>query len=103
MNNFKRNIYRISNIEDNLDLEISLYNVSSLTDPDTSCAVITDTNCWVNTQNNGVITTGDTIYLNEEGSIPFNGDNLYYKVTLVNGYILLINNIGEVSVYSICA
>ena len=72
--------------------------------PDSGCEnLILNTNCWIYTSTNGMITSGDIVYSDVEGTTPIIGGNLYYKISLVNTYIVLIENNGVISVHTICA
>jgi hypothetical protein len=66
------------------------------------CVLVVDSICYVNTSTNGQIATGDIVYNDAAGTNPIIGNNQYYKITLVNGYVVLINDLGEMFVDTIC-
>lgn len=105
MNNFQKNIYKT--FSDDLIvspiLESGAYSSVSEPLPDNGCALTIDTNCWIDTLTNGIITSGDIAYTDVDGTIPIIGGNQYYKMSLVNSYVVLIQNDGTVSVHTICA
>lgn len=103
MNNFQRNIYRTVTGEESIPtLEMATYSSSFEVSPTTVCSLIADTDCWVNTSISGAITTGDTVYTDIAGTTPLLGGNNFYKITLINIYIVQIDDSGIVSVDSIC-
>jgi len=105
MNKFKINIFKtfINDVPVSPILESGAYSSVSEPLPDNSCALIIDTNCWIDTITNGIITSGDIAYTDVDGTIPIIGGNQYYKMSLVNSYVVLIQNDGTISVHTICA
>lgn len=72
-------------------------------DAENSCSVLViDNVCWFDTSVNGKITSGDIVYSDSLGTNPFMGGNQYYKVLLGKSYIVLINDIGVLSISTIC-
>lgn len=105
MNNFQRNIYKTF-LEDTITppvLESGAYSSMSQPLPDTGCALTINTNCWIDTATNGMISTGDTAYTDVGGTTPIVGGSQYFKMSLVSSYVVLIDDFGVVSVHTICA
>jgi len=104
MNSFQRNIYRTEeSVSIPPTLESGSISSTSQVDFPGGCDLILDTPCWIDTLTNGVVTSGDTVYSDAGGINPILGGNQYYKISLVSSYIVLIDNLGVISVSSICA
>lgn len=80
---------------------------SSTSDPDTEgCGFALNTPCYVDTQNAGVLTSGDIVYDDIDATTPFDGGGLYWRVKLptqASSRLCIINNVGSIGIYSICA
>lgn len=80
---------------------------SSTTDPDTEgCGFALNTSCYVETQNAGVLTSGDVIYDDIDATTLFDGGGLYWRVKLptqTNARLCLVSSVGVISIYSICS
>jgi len=105
MNKFKINIFKTTSesLEPTIILESGAISTDSLALPDTGCALTIISNCWIDTFTDGIISSGDKVYHDVDGTNPIVGGNLYYKISLVNSYVVLIENDGTMSVHTICA
>jgi hypothetical protein len=105
MQPFKKMILSLAFIEDFPlpTLESGAYSSISQPLPDTGCALTINTNCWIDTATNGMISTGDTAYTDVGGTTPIVGGSQYFKMSLVSSYVVLIDDFGVVSVHTICA
>lgn len=105
MNNFKRNIYRTVSEEITPPPTLEQGSISSTNQaaPDNGCALVLDSICYINTFTNGSITSGDIVYHDVNGTNPIIGNNQYYKISLVDVYVVLIDAGGMMNVVSICA
>lgn len=79
-------------------------SISSTSQPngDNGCAMVIDSICYIDTSTNGRITSGDTVYHDESGTNPIIGGNQYYKISLIDNYVILVSDLGVINVYSIC-
>lgn len=105
MNRFQRNIYRTEDASVEPEptlLELATISSASLETPDIGCTLTPDATCWVDTASPGIITSGDTVYVDEMGTTVFEGNNFYYKITLVSNYVVQVDNLGVMSVAVIC-
>jgi hypothetical protein len=88
-------------------LEAGGISSTSLTDPSTGCSLTIDSICYFDTAVEGIITSGDIVYNDIDGTSPINGGGLYYSVTIntISGfyqYVVLINSVGVMTVNSTC-
>lgn len=83
-------------------LESGAYSSSFLASPTLGCDLVIDTNCWIDTASPGTITLGDIAYTDIGGTTPIVGGNQYYKMSLVDSYVVFIDNLGVLSVDTIC-
>lgn len=84
-------------------LESGAYSSSFLASPTLGCDLVIDTNCWIDTASPGIITSGDIAYTDVGGTTPIVGGNQYYKMSLVDSYVVFIDNLGVLGVDTICA
>jgi hypothetical protein len=84
-------------------LESGAYSSISEALPMNVCLLTIDTNCWINTSSPGVITTGDIVYSDVDGLFPIVGGNQFYKMSLVSDYTVSIDNVGTITVNTICS
>ena len=71
---------------------------------ESACDTLTvDSICWFDTYINGIISTGDFVYNDVDGTNPIAGGNQYYKVLLSgSSYIALISNTGSITINNNC-
>ena len=84
-------------------LETGTISSTSQPVPDNGCVMFLDSICYIDTANEGMITSGDTVYHDESGTNPIIGGNQYYKISLINKYVILVSDLGVINVDSICA
>lgn len=69
------------------------------------CAFILDTSVFINVLTPGVIDTGDYIFLTDALTFPFQGNNQYYRASLVDpegNYYIRVDNNGLVNEVGLC-
>lgn len=105
MNSFQRNIFRtVTSVTAPAPiLEAGSISSSSQAAPELGCNLLVNSTCYIDTATNGAITSGDRVYHDAAGTNPIAGGNQYYKMTLINNYVVLIDGVGVISVHSICA
>jgi hypothetical protein len=84
----------------------SLISNSSVSDPNVGCSTLTlDDAVFVLQQNVGFITNGDIVYIDNQATSEFIGDDDYYKVKSSNSqtYIVRVSPFGEIyNNFAIC-
>jgi hypothetical protein len=104
MNRFKINIHKIVYSQDIPPdiLEQGVVSSSSQPTSEDVCDLITDPNCYIRTSMEGAVTSGDIVYSDESGLNPIVGESRFYKIILINIYVVSINDFGVITVDSIC-
>lgn len=104
MHPFKKMIFSTVNIiASTVVLEEGSISSTSQTVPDNGCAMVLDSICYINTATDGAITSGDIVYNDINGTNPIIGANRYYKIQLINRYVVLISDAGVINIDSVCA
>jgi hypothetical protein len=69
------------------------------------CAFGLDTSIYINVLTPAVINTGDYLFLTDALTFPFQGNNQYYRATLLDpegNYVIKVNNDGLVVEVGLC-
>jgi hypothetical protein len=108
MHPFKKMIFMlrtVNNVFTPSAFQIGGISSTSSAVPEDTCGSLTvDSICWFNTlTTDGVISTGDFVFNDVDGTSPIIGGSQYYKVSLAGiSYITLITNTGEITVNNTC-
>lgn len=107
MHPFKKMIFMLTNagsVYTPIVLEQGGISSTSSSIAESTCDTLTvDSICWFNTYIDGVISTGDFVYNDVDGTNPIMGGDQYYKVLLSGlSYIALISNTGSITINNNC-
>lgn len=93
--------------EEIIVVELASKSSLSTATPDVEgCGFTLNTSCYIETQNSGVLTSGDVVYTDVGATTLFDGGDLYWRVKLptqTNARLCLISSVGVISIYSICS